>query len=137
MLPITSSSCGVELPYQITDDRILYMNEKPVSVATQIEIRANRSSQPRAYIGGTRVRVRDIYVQSEIRGMTPDEIVVALPHLSLSQVHAALSYYFDNRETILDEIRQDDKFVEAMKTQAGPGLLEQKRRATNGDSHPS
>ena len=113
------------------------MNEKTVPVATQIEIRSNRADQPRAYIGGTRVRVRDIYVQSEIRRMTPDEIVVALPHLSLSQIHAALSYYFDNREAILDEIRQDEELVAAVKIQAEPGPLEQKCRATNGDSLPS
>jgi uncharacterized protein (DUF433 family) len=109
------------------------MSERVESVATQIEIRSNRDSQPRAYIADTRVRVRDVYVRSEIRRMTPDEIVAAIPHLSLSQIHAALSYYFDNREVILDEIRQDDEFVAAMKLQVRPGPLEQKRQTENGN----
>lgn len=98
-----------------------------------IEIRKNRSGQDRAYIIGTRIRVQDIYADSEIRGMTPDEIVVAFPHLSLAQVHAALAYYFDNREAILDEIRQDEEFVEWYRQQTGPGPLERKLKGIEAD----
>jgi uncharacterized protein (DUF433 family) len=93
-----------------------------------IEIRKNRSGQDRAYIAGTRVRVRDIYAQAEVRGRPPEEIIAALPHLTLGQVHAALAYYFDNREAILEEIRQDEQFVAAMRIKTGPGPLEAKLR---------
>jgi uncharacterized protein (DUF433 family) len=33
-------------------------------------------------------------------GMSPDEIIEAHPHLTLAQVHAALSYFYDNRAAI-------------------------------------
>jgi uncharacterized protein (DUF433 family) len=89
-----------------------------------IEIRQNRAGQDRAYIAGTRVRVQDIYVDSEVLGKSPEEIVAALPHLTLAQVHAALAYYFDHREEILEELRQDAQFVALMKQRTGPGPLE-------------
>lgn len=95
-----------------------------------IEIRKNRAGQDRAYIIGTRVRVQDIYVDSEVLGKTPEEIVAALPHLTLGQVHAALAYYFDYREEIIEELRQDEQFVALLKEQTGPGPLETKLRVS-------
>jgi uncharacterized protein (DUF433 family) len=93
-------------------------------VATHIEIRQNRAGQDRAYIAGTRVRVQDIYAMSELQGLTSDQIVEQLPHLTLGQVHAALAYYFDHREQILRELREDEEFVDMMRRQTGPGPLE-------------
>jgi uncharacterized protein (DUF433 family) len=98
------------------------------TLTQHIEIRKNRAGQDRAYIAGTRVRVQDIYVDSEVLGKSPDEIVAALPHLSLAQVHAALAYYFDHREEIIDQLRQDEQFVALMKGRTGPGPLETKLR---------
>ena len=51
------------------------------TLTQHIEIRKDRAGQDRAYIAGTRVRVQDIYVDSEVLGKSPDEIVAALPHL--------------------------------------------------------
>ena len=84
-------------------------------VATHIELRLNRDGQPRAFIAGTRVRVQDIYAQAEIHGRTPEEIVEGLPHLSLGQVHAALSYLFDHRAEILNELHEDLVFVNELR----------------------
>jgi uncharacterized protein (DUF433 family) len=102
------------------------MASTPQPSAGHIEIRSNRAGQPRAYIAGTRVRVQDIYVHCEIHGQTADEIVDGFAHLTLAQVHAALSYYFDHREEILEELRQDREFVAHTKAQGGPGPLEKK-----------
>ncbi len=93
-----------------------------------IEIRKNRDGQDRAYISGTRVRVQDIYVDSEVLGKSPEEVVASLPHLTLGQVHAALAYYFDHREEILAELREDLAFVALLKKRTGPGPLEVKLR---------
>src|SRR3954471_18769633 len=103
------------------------------SVATHIELRPNRDGQSRAFIAGTRVRVQDIYAQAEIHGRTPEEIVESLPHLTLGQVHAALSYLHDHREEILREMREDRAFVNEFRGKAGPGLLE-KHQAKRGGS---
>lgn len=101
------------------------------SVATHIELRPNRDGQPRAFIEGTRVRVQDIYVDAEIHGHTPEEIVENLPHLTLGQVHAALSYLHDHRGEIIREMREDDAFVSALRAAMGPGPLERKRAKDN------
>jgi uncharacterized protein (DUF433 family) len=55
-------------------------------------------------IAGHRVRVEDIVVWHEQLGMSPDEIVDAIPTITLADVHAALAYYWDNRE-VLDRRR--------------------------------
>jgi uncharacterized protein (DUF433 family) len=103
-----------------------------------IDIRKNRDGRDRAFIAGTRVRVQDVYADSQIHGKSPEEIVASLPHLTLSQVHAALAYYYDHRDEILEEIRQDKEFVEMMKKQMGPGPLESKLRGAGvGNAIPS
>jgi uncharacterized protein (DUF433 family) len=92
------------------------------TVATHIELRPNRDGQPRALIAGTRVRVQDIYAQAEIHGRSAEEIVEGLPHLTLGQVHAALSYLHDHRDAIMSEIREDKAFVKEWRGKAGPNL---------------
>jgi uncharacterized protein (DUF433 family) len=101
-------------------------------VATHIEVRQNRAGQDRAYITGTLTRVQDVYTLAEIHGLTPDEVVEQLPHLSLGQVHAALSYYFDHRELILKELREDEEFVQTLRQVTGPGPFEQRLSTLRG-----
>jgi uncharacterized protein (DUF433 family) len=98
------------------------------TLTQHIEIRQNLDGQDRAFIVGTRIRVQDIYVDSEVHGKSPEEIIADLPQLSLAQVHAALSYYFDHRDEILHELREDEQFVALMKQRTGPGPLERKLR---------
>jgi hypothetical protein len=61
-------------------------------------------------------------------GMSPDEIVSAYPSITLAEVHAALAYYFENRERIDADIREGEKFVAEMKAKAAPSLLQEKLR---------
>jgi len=64
-------------------------------------------------IAGTRIKVSLVAILSERNRMTPDEIVEAYPHLSLAQVHAALAYYWEHRDEIEQEIREDQALVQA------------------------
>ncbi|MBI1820008.1 MAG: DUF433 domain-containing protein [Nitrospirae bacterium] len=50
-------------------------------------------------IKGTRTSVRAI-VENWKLGLSPEEIVIHLPHLSLAQVFDALSYYSDHQKEI-------------------------------------
>jgi uncharacterized protein (DUF433 family) len=88
-----------------------------------IELRPNRAGQERAFIAGTRVRVQDIYAMAEVHGQSPDEIVEALPHLTLAQVHGALAYYFDHRDAILQELREDREAAAQLRQSLGEGPL--------------
>ncbi|RIK81092.1 MAG: hypothetical protein DCC67_08430 [Planctomycetota bacterium] len=108
------------------------------AIATHIDIRQNRDGQDRAYIVGTRVRVEDIYALAEIQGLSPDEIVAQLPHLTLGQVYAALSYCFDHRQQVLDAVREDHEFAQLMRVRTGPGPLENRlNRDDASDAVPS
>ncbi len=76
--------------------------------------------QPR--IAGHRIRVQDVVLWAE-QGQSPDEIVSSFPQLSLADVHAALTYYYDHREEIDQQIRDDEAFIAQAKAQLGPGPL--------------
>lgn len=67
-------------------------------------------SQGSPVIVGTRTRIIDIIIEYEYLGKTPDQIIDAHPYLSLAQVHDALSYYYDHREEVDQEIvdRKDE-----------------------------
>jgi uncharacterized protein (DUF433 family) len=64
-----------------------------------------RGGRPR--IAGTGVTVQRI-ARDYKKGMTPEEIVTQIPHLTLAQVHAALAYYHANQEEIEEDIARDD-----------------------------
>ena len=63
-----------------------------------------------AIIEGTRTTVRCLAGYYQM-GMTVDEILQALPHLSAAQVHSGLAYYFDHQEEI-DRDRAENEDVE-------------------------
>ena len=68
--------------------------------------------QPR--IAGTRFSVKQIVVWHEYMGMSADEIATEY-ELQLSDIYAALSYFFDHREDILRSIQAEKDLVEALK----------------------
>ncbi len=68
--------------------------------------------QPR--IAGTRFTVKQIVVWHEYTGMSADEIATAFG-LQLSDIYAALSYFFDHREVITAAIQAEEALVEALK----------------------
>ena len=55
-------------------------------------------------IDGHRIRVQDVEVQRTYHELTPEQIAEEY-ELTLGQVHAALSYYYDHRAEIDDAIR--------------------------------
>ena len=86
-------------------------------------------------IVGTRIRVLDIYVWHEVQGKTPDEIVSDFPQLSLADVHAALSYYWDNRVEMQRQMTEAEVIVDTMK-QKYPSKLNAKLEGTDAPGNP-
>ncbi len=56
---------------------------------------------------GTRITVRTIAGYYQM-GKTVDEILAALSHITPSQLHSALAYYFDKQEEIDKEIARNN-----------------------------
>lgn len=92
-----------------------YNRHMDPTVTQHIELRKNRRGEERPFIAGTRVRVQDIVSDHEQHGMTAEEIVREFPHISLSQVHSALSFYFEHREEIRSQMRSDASYVESVR----------------------
>lgn len=70
---------------------------------------------PKARIAGSRIRVQDIVIWHEKFGMSADEIVTEYPQLSLADVYAALTYYWDHRNDIEERIAADDALIEELR----------------------
>src|SRR5436309_13898755 len=84
----------------------------------------------RPRIDGHRITVEDVAIWHERMGMSPDEVVSAYPSLTLSDVHAALAYYYEHRDRIDADIAEAESFVQEMKAKLGPGPLEEQVRPT-------
>ena len=88
------------------------------------------------HIIGHRIKVQHIAIWHERMGMTPEEIVVTYPSLSLPAVFAALAYYHSHRAEIDADIEADEQFVSEMKAKAGPSKLQDKLAAMHGTDDP-
>ena len=84
----------------------------------------------RARIAGRRITVQDIAIWHRHLGKSVDEIC-ADHDLSLAEVHAVLSYYFDNQAEIDSRIAESQSFVEQLR-QSTPSVLEKKMRERRG-----
>jgi len=74
----------------------------------------------RSRIAGTGVTVRRIVGWYRL-GLTAEEIIAEIPHLSLAQVHAALTYYHANREEIEQDIADEEAVAEQLERQRSKG----------------
>ncbi len=62
----------------------------------------------RPIIAGTRTKVSNIIAYHKL-GLSPEELAREFPHLTLSQIYDALSYYYEHREEIDREIDEDSE----------------------------
>ena len=62
----------------------------------------------KATIDGRRVRVMDVVVLQQ-QGETPEQILEAYDFLNLAQIHAGLSYYYDNPAVIDAQLKADEE----------------------------
>jgi uncharacterized protein (DUF433 family) len=65
-------------------------------------------------ISGHRITVKDIVIWYDRMGKSADEIASEY-NLNLSDIHAALTYYFDHREEINRYIEEDRNFAETLR----------------------
>jgi uncharacterized protein (DUF433 family) len=82
--------------------------------ATQIEL----DGQGVAWIGGTKVKVSEIVLDKIAYGWSPEEIHFQHPHLSLAQIHGALTCYYENQGRLDAQIGYRLKDAETLAVQA-------------------
>ncbi len=93
----------------------------------------------RPRIDGHRITVEDVAIWHERMGMSADEIVSAYPTLTLSDVHGALAYYYENRERIDADIEEGKRIADEIRAAAGPSRLQErlKAREAHGQDDPT
>lgn len=81
-------------------------------------------------IAGYRIRVQDIVIWYEMMKMSADEIIYHHPSITLADVYAALSYYYDNLEAIRQDIRDSEAFADKLAVE-NPSILQRKLKEKN------
>jgi uncharacterized protein (DUF433 family) len=71
------------------------------------------------FIEDTRHKIRMIAADHTLKGWSAAEIQEAYPHLSMAQIHSALAYYYDHRESIDADIAEGERYVEEMRARHG------------------
>jgi uncharacterized protein (DUF433 family) len=67
-----------------------------------------------------RIRVAQIVMDYLAHGWSPDEMCRHFPHLTLSEAHAAMTYYYDHQAEIDAEIQAELAEVRAAQSAAPP-----------------
>jgi uncharacterized protein (DUF433 family) len=81
-----------------------------VPVSTLIEI----DPQGVAWLTGTNSKVIEVVLDKLAYGWSPEEIHFQHPGISLAQIHAALSYYYENKAQMDAEIARQRQDVERL-----------------------
>jgi len=88
-------------------------------MSTIVTAHIQLDSEGIAWIDDTNTKVIEVVLDKLAHGWSPEEIHFQHPHLSLAQIHAALSYYYDNERQFDAQIERDLQEVEAMRAAAG------------------
>ena len=83
-----------------------------------------------AWIDDTNVKVIEVAMERRATGMSPDEMVFQhYDNLSLSQIHAALAYYYDHQAEFDAEIERQAREYEALRARSLDSPGRQRLRA--------
>jgi len=87
-----------------------------VAAPPSTHIRLDKSGV--AWLDSTNVKVIEVILDHLAYGHSPEEIQLQHPHLSLAQVYAAFTYYYDHQRELDSEITQRYRKVEALRKKA-------------------
>ena len=90
-------------------------------------IQLNENNVP--IIEGTTMKVVELITSKIAYGWSPEELHLNYPHVSLSKVCAALTYYWDHQAEIDADIERRFEYAERLRREAGPSPLAAKIRA--------
>jgi uncharacterized protein (DUF433 family) len=80
-----------------------------------------------ARLAGTGFKVKFLGIAHRA-GLTPAQMHEAHPHLTMAQIHAGLSYYFEHQAAMDQLIEDDRRYAEEMRAKAGPSPVAERLR---------
>ena len=83
----------------------------------------------RAWIDDTNTKVIEVVLDKLANGSSPEEIHFQHSHLSMAQIHAALSYYYDHQAEFDAEIERQVKEYDELRAKVEDSPIRQRLRA--------
>lgn len=79
-------------------------------------------------IAGTTMKVIELVTSVKAYGWGPEELHFNYPHLTMSQIHSALAYYWDHKEELDADMEQRFQHAEKLRLEAGESPLTRRLR---------
>ncbi len=80
-------------------------------------------------IAGTTMKVVELVMAQIAYGWSPEELQFQHPYLTMSQIHSALAYYWDNKEEVDADIKRREEYAEKLRREAGESPFVARLRA--------
>lgn len=84
-------------------------------------------------IEGANTKVVEVVLHVRTAGITPEQLHLDLPHLTLGQIHSALAYYWDHQAELDTDIRRRREYAERLREEHGQPPVAERLRALRGD----
>lgn len=97
-----------------------------VAVTTYEHIALDHQGVP--VLEGTNTKVVELVDEMWAYGWSPTEMSFQHPHLTLGQIHSALAYYWDHKETLDADLERRFQQAEEIRQAAGPSRIREKLR---------
>ena len=81
------------------------------------------------WISGANTKVVEVVLDKMAYGWSPEEMHRQHPHLSMAQIHAALSYYYEHQDEVDADIERRYQYVEELRAQQPDSPLRQRLQA--------
>lgn len=88
------------------------MESRHISTGYIVKDEGICNGKPR--IEGTRFKVQQVAIEYVHAARPVEQILKSHPHLSLAQIHAALSYYYDHHDEIEADIQEGWEYAKRM-----------------------
>ena len=88
------------------------------------------------WITGANTKVVEVVLDKMAHNSSPEEMHEQYPHLSLAQIHAALSFYYEHQSEIDVQILREWNEVKELAANQSDSPLRQKLRALKRERSP-
>ncbi len=80
-------------------------------------------------IVGSKIKVVELITSVYAYGWSPEELHFQYPHLSMSQIHSALSYYWEHKTETDADMERRFEYAERLRKEAGESPISKRLRA--------
>ena len=70
-------------------------------------------------IDGTGVKVVEVVLTKQANDLSAEEVQNFLPHLSLAQIYASLSFFYDHQDELAEDLEQRRQFAQQQAEHSG------------------